>query len=142
MTGASRACAAPLAGAACPVKIRLTLDGALLATATLDDNHSARDFATLLPIALTLKDYADTEKIADLPRALSTQGAPEGYMPSEGDISFYAPWGNLAIFHQRFEYSEGLVRLGRLSTGVDAMRRVGALAVRIDIADPLNSDAA
>jgi hypothetical protein len=36
---------------------------------------------------LALSDYDETEKISDLPRRLSTAGAPEGVDPAEGDIT-------------------------------------------------------
>lgn len=118
------------------MKIRISLNGALIATAKLDDNESARQFAVLLPLNLVLKDYAATEKIADLPSVLSTKGAPHGYEPEAGDISYYAPWGNLAIFHKGFRFSSGLVRLGRLDSGLDAMRRTGPMSVRVEVAAP------
>jgi hypothetical protein len=38
------------------------------------------------------------EKIGDLPKKLSTDGAPTGSNPNVGDIAYYAPLGNLAIF--------------------------------------------
>lgn len=118
------------------MKVEMTVCGVVIATATLDDNETARDLAALLPLDLTLKDYASTEKIADLPVALSVRGAPQGYAPSTGDVSFYAPWGNLAIFHEDFAYSSGLVRLGRLDTGVDVMRHPGSLRVRVERVTP------
>ena len=86
-------------------------------TARLEDSAAARDFAALLPLQLTLKDYASTEKIADLPGKLSIEGAPEGVDPVVGDIAYYAPWGNLAIYYRDFGYSRGLVRLGRIDFG-------------------------
>jgi hypothetical protein len=108
------------------MKIRLVVEGASL-TATLDDTAAARDFASLLPLTLTLEDHAATEKIAYLPRTLSTAGAPRGTAPRAGDIAYYAPWGNLALFHEDFEFSPGLVTLGRLDGGVEALRRAGPL---------------
>ena len=114
------------------MKIQMTLNGAVIATAVLDDNDSARDFASLLPLDLPLKDYESTEKIADLPRKLSTKGAPEASTPSAGDISFYAPWGNLAIFYEDGHLSNGLVRLGRLASGLDLVRRPGPVTVRLE----------
>jgi hypothetical protein len=118
------------------MKIRLMVNDTVIATATLDDNESARQFAALLPLSLVLNDYAATEKVADLPGRLSTKGAPDGYKPSAGDIAYYAPWGNLAIFHKDFGYSSGLVRLGRLDSGLDAMRRPGQMSVRVEVALP------
>jgi hypothetical protein len=50
-------------------------------------------------LSLTLEDYAATEKVATLERRLTTAGAPAGTPPAVGDFSYYAPWGNLAIFY-------------------------------------------
>jgi hypothetical protein len=113
------------------VKIRFAADGAVL-TATLADTPSAKDFATLLPLHLTLEDHAATEKISDLPRRLSVEGAAAGATPSAGDLAYYAPWGNLALFHRSFPYSEGLVILGRIHTGVEALRRPGRMTVTVE----------
>ena len=59
--------------------------------------------------------------VAYLPRKLTTQAAPEGIDPQVGDIAYYAPWGNLAIYYRDFGYSSGLIRLGRLASGLDAL---------------------
>jgi hypothetical protein len=101
-------------------------------TATLNDSAAARDFAALLPLTLTLEDYAGTEKISDLPKRLSTEGAPAGGDPSIGDIAYYAPWGNLAIYYRDFGYSTGLVILGKIEDGIDALRVAGPVAVTIE----------
>lgn len=65
------------------MKIRLHV-GNEMATATLDSSAAARDFAALLPLSLTLKDYAVVERIADLPRKLSVVDAPPGMTPPGG----------------------------------------------------------
>lgn len=117
-----------------PMKIRLTLGDTVLA-ATLRDNATARDFAAQLPLTLTLTDYAATEKIGDLPRKLTTKGAPEGAAAKAGDIGYYAPWGNLALYHKDFRYSEGVVMLGTLDGGVEALRRPGPLKVTFERAE-------
>lgn len=44
-------------------------------TATLIDSKTTRDFVSLLPLTLTLEDYAKTEKISNLPKRLSTEEA-------------------------------------------------------------------
>jgi hypothetical protein len=113
------------------VKIRVTVDGKAL-EATLLDSASARDFLALLPMTLTLEDYASTEKIAYLPRKLSTTGAPEGIDPSPGDIAYYAPWGNLALFYRDARHAKGLVRLGRFDGAIEALQARGALTATIE----------
>jgi hypothetical protein len=116
-----------------PMKIRLTA-GAKVLTATLLDNATARDFAALLPLTLTLTDYASTEKVSDLPKRLSTKGAPSGTTPSAGDIAYYAPWGNLAIFYKDFSHSSGLIKLGKLDGDVEALHAAGPLEVKVELA--------
>jgi len=116
------------------MKINIDVEGTTI-TATLDDSPAARDFASLLPLALTLQDYHSTEKISDLPRRLSTQGAPAGIDPSPGDITYYAPWGNLAIFYKDFGYSRGLVKLGAIVTGGEALNVPGPVTATIRLAE-------
>jgi hypothetical protein len=116
------------------MKIQLTIEGRKV-LATLDDNATARDFLALLPLTLTLTDYNRTENVSDLPRRLSTEGAPDGIDPAIGDITYYAPWGNLALFYRDFGYAPGLVRLGRIETGIDVLSKPGPLTVTIDRAE-------
>ena len=80
------------------MRIRIIVAGTEL-QATLEDSPAARDFVAMLPLELTLEDYHATEKIADLPSRLSTDDAPAGVDPAIGDITYYAPWGNLALFY-------------------------------------------
>jgi hypothetical protein len=100
--------------------ITLTLDDTEL-TATLVDSETTQDFLSLLPLELTLSDYRETEKVSDLPRRLSTAGVPEGLNPEVGDVTYYAPWGNVAIFYEDFGYSPGLVKLAHIDSGIEAL---------------------
>jgi hypothetical protein len=113
------------------MKIRLVLRDTTIPV-TLDDNATARDLVALLPLTLMLEDYAATEKIAMLPRKLSTAGAPAGTTPEAGDVCYYAPWGNLAIFHKAFSHSTGLIRLGRIHSGIAMLRTEGRLSARLE----------
>ncbi|MEU4250187.1 cyclophilin-like fold protein [Amycolatopsis sp. NPDC026612] len=98
------------------MNIRLTTDGRVV-NATLNDSAAARDFASLLPLTLELSDFHETERIADLPRRLATAGAPASADPEAGDVAFYAPWGNLAIYYRDAPRADGVVILGRLADG-------------------------
>lgn len=113
------------------MKIRLKVTGEV-ATATLYGNVAARDFATLLPLSLTLEDYAVIERISDLPRKLSTEDAPAGMTPQTGDIAYYAPWGNLAIFTRGNVHARGLLPLGKVDAGLPVLQRPGPLQVLIE----------
>ncbi|MFJ1969165.1 cyclophilin-like fold protein [Streptomyces sp. NPDC087903] len=112
--------------------IRVTLDGRPV-DATLNDSPAARDFAELLPLTLDLEDFHQTERIADLPRRLTTSGAPEPAAPKTGDLTYYAPWGNLALFYRDGpSASADLLILGHIDA--DADRLAGADRITVEAA--------
>lgn len=116
------------------MNIQLTVDGHRI-DATLNDSATARDFAALLPLALNLSDFHETERIADLPRRLSTAGAPEAARPKAGDLAYYAPWGNLALFYRDGGSSDaGLIILGQVVAAADVERLATATDVTIEAA--------
>ena len=49
-----------------------------------------------------------------------------------GDITYYAPWGNLAIFYKDFGYAKGLVKLGSFDSGIEALKVGGSLKATIE----------
>lgn len=88
----------------------------------LEKSSAADALLKLLPLSLTLRDYARTELIADLPRLLSTDGAPAAHSGKRGDLCYYAPWGNLALFYEDHgSPATGLVLLGRAEGRLDAL---------------------
>lgn len=113
------------------MNIKMTIAGQII-TATLEESLSARDFFAMLPLTLPLEDYVGTEKIAYLPRKLTTQDAPKGIDPDVGDITYYAPWGNLAIFYRDFGYSTGLIKLGRIESGLTHLTTTPAASITIE----------
>ncbi|BAZ19199.1 hypothetical protein NIES4073_00690 (plasmid) [Kalymmatonema gypsitolerans NIES-4073] len=102
-------------------------------TATLIDSKTTQDFISLLPLTLTLEDHANTEKVSDLPRRLSTEDAPSGSDPAVGDIAYYAPWGNLAMYYNDFGYSNGLIILGKIDGDIEALNVPGSVEVTIEL---------
>lgn len=111
------------------MNIRVTLDGRPV-DATLNDSPAARDLAALLPLTLDLEDFHGTERIGYPPRELTTDGAPEPSAPRAGDIAYYAPWGNLALFHQDGpSASSDLLILGHISVDSDQLARAERITV-------------
>jgi hypothetical protein len=105
--------------------IEIKLDDEVI-TATLDDSPTVALFVAQLPLRLELKDYAMRKKIGFLPAKLNTKNAMSGSSPLRGDVSYYAPWGNVAIFYQNSAYSPLLVRLGRVTQGIEQLNFSGA----------------
>ena len=128
------ALAAGRAAAAQDIAVRMTFEGGE-ALMVLRDTPAGRDLRSLLPLTLDFEDYGGTEKISYPPRALSTTGTPGGCTPSAGDVTLYAPWGNLAIFYRDFRYSPGLLPLGRVQSGMDKLTGMkGPFKARLELA--------
>lgn len=102
-------------------------------TASIRNSNTAKDFLSLLPLTITLTDYAGTEKVSELPKRLDISDAPAGYKPSIGDITYYAPWGNLAIFYKGFDYAGGLVPLGKIENGMEALKKAGKSEIKMEL---------
>jgi hypothetical protein len=101
-------------------------------TATLEDDPSARDLMSMLPLNLTISDYSTNEKIAHLPRKLAGDGSTGFGNEAVGDLCYFAPWGNLAMFHGPYRWSRGLIRLGRLDNGPAPLLVRGKHPLRIE----------
>jgi hypothetical protein len=97
------------------------------------NTQSGKEFLSQLPASLKFEDYNSTEKISYLSKKLSAQGEPEGFTPKKGDISYYVPWGNLAIFYRDFRYSRSLIKIGELKDIDKLANMQGDFEVRIEI---------
>lgn len=103
-------------------------------TATMEDNAAARDFLSRLPLEITLNDYNNTtEKIFYPDPALTTEGVTRGCAPTPGDITIYAPWGNVAIFCKSWSHSRDLIKIGRIDgNGIEVLSIAGDIPVKIE----------
>lgn len=115
------------------LKIGITV-GSRTITATMEDNAAARDFLSRLPLEVTLKDYnLTTEKIFYPSPALTTAGTARGCVPIPGDITIYAPWGNVAIFCKNGSRSNDLIKIGHIDgDGIEALRVAGDVRVKFE----------
>ncbi|MEO3848942.1 cyclophilin-like fold protein [Streptomyces sp. B8F3] len=109
--------------------IRVTLDGQP-ADATLNDSPAARDLASLLPLTLDLEDFHGIERIADPPRELTTHDATEPAAAKAGDLAYYAPWGDLALFYKNGpSASADLLILGHINADADQLAEARRLTI-------------
>lgn len=125
MTGAASA-----AGRENAVEIEFVFKGVTV-VGLLDESAAANAFLAQLPMTVKLEDYGSTEKIAWLPTKLRRADSGASMTPRRGDIAYYAPWGNLAIFREDFRHSPGLVKLGRVVEGLKSLDQPGAAMVTI-----------
>lgn len=101
--------------------------------ATLEANPAARELLTMLPLDLAIEDYSTNEKIAYLPQKLTDRSAEPFAAEAPGDLCYYAPWGNLVLYYDRYRYAPGLIRLGRLHDWAAPLKTRGRHALRVEI---------
>ena len=117
------------------VNIRIAIGSANM-VATLDDNPTARDFVALLPLTVTLRDFSSAEKVSGaLPKRLSEEGAPATDAGAVGDIAYYAPWGNIAFYRGGGPDAPGVIKIAKITSGIDALNQTGQVRATITRAD-------
>lgn len=103
------------------MKIQLTIDGSPVA-AELYDHPVAHELAQLLPLDLEFNDFNQQEKVATLGGPLELRGVPDADAPKPGEIGYYAPTQGLVLFYGSPGKWPGLVRMGRFSYDLGALR--------------------
>lgn len=116
------------------MKINIILDGNT-ATAVLEDNPVAREFLSLLPLTADFEDFASKEKISYLPRKLGVKDNEINYEAKVWDITYYIPWGNVAIFYKDYAPSKDLARIGRVVAGHQFLTQKRSFKARIERAE-------
>jgi hypothetical protein len=114
-------------------KIAITVGDKVL-TATVADSTTARDFVSLLPLTLTMKDLFKREKWADLPRPLS-EGGERIRTYQVGDVIYWSPSDHVAIYYRHDGQpipSPGIIVLGRIESGAEALNVPGEVRVTIE----------
>ncbi len=99
-------------------RIKLTFEGNEI-YALINNSKAGNDFLSLLPLSVKAEDFNSTEKIFYLSKKLNIENEPDGINPKAGDITYYAPWGNIAIFYKNFRYSNNLIYLGKFENTSD-----------------------
>jgi len=98
------------------------------------ENDAARDLMRRLPLEVTFENFGAVERIAYLKKALNLGSAPRETTPAAGDLTYYIPWGNLAVFTGPFRHSPDLVPLGKLSEeALEAVRKSGNTPVHFAV---------
>lgn len=103
-------------------KLKLTVDGEEIIIA-MYDNTAADAFLERLPLEdLSFFDLSGIEKPIQQPEEPFSLGEEEpGYAPIAGEMVIYRPWGNFTIFYGDFRYSDELVPLGKVESGLEIL---------------------
>lgn len=112
-------------------KMNLVIDGKEYVL-TLGSGTSAASLATMLPLELSFEDFGGSEKIAYTPESIRV--SERGYAPKAGDLCMYIPWGNLCLFYRDYRYSDDLVFIGRLESGIEEIAAIRSdFSARLEI---------
>jgi hypothetical protein len=114
------------------MKIRISIADKVV-IATVSDNATARDFVSVLPLSVSMKDLFGREKYGDLPKALSENG-PRKNTYEVGDIAYWSPDRQFAVYyHQDGESipSPGVIPIATIDAGAEAFNVPGSVKVTI-----------
>jgi hypothetical protein len=120
------------------VRITMTV-GDRVATATLADTLAGHQLAAVLPITVDLHDRFGQAKSGALPRSVDVAGLAREFHPITGGIYYWPDGrGQLAVFYDALGQAvppPGLIRLGNIDTGLNAIGSGGDVTVTIQRAD-------
>ncbi len=102
-------------------------------SAVLERNPTARDLLTMMPLSLLIEDHSTNEKIAYLPTKLNERGAAPFQGEAAGDLCYYAPWGTLVFYYDRYRFFPGLIRVGRLNGGIQPLLSRGKFPLAAEL---------
>jgi hypothetical protein len=115
-------------------RIRIRMAGQSV-TATLNNSEAARDLVAMLPLSIRMRDHLGREKTGPIPAPLSqrTRGSPTY---EAGDLGYWRPGGNFAIFYRHDGLtipSPGIVLLGRVDSGAEIFNAPGPVEVTVEL---------
>lgn len=117
------------------MRITLTI-GNEVVEAELVDHSATRDLLARLPMTVSFEDFHASEKISYLPNKLDLSAVGPAGPAQVGDLMYYVPWGNLAVFYRGYTPSRDLVRLGRIVSNPQALTRSAGFTATIARAQP------
>ncbi|WP_018124126.1 cyclophilin-like fold protein [Desulfovibrio oxyclinae] len=96
----------------------------------LNDSQAAKELYGQLPLNIAVEDYGSNEKIFYPPQKLSTSNTPLAENVRKGTLAYYAPWGDVVLFHDDFRSAPGLYGLGH---AVEGAEHIGSLSGQIRV---------
>ena len=94
------------------------------ATFRLYDTLAAKEFYDQLPLSLDLKNFRDAQWMFYPPEKLNATALEAYHDGKKGELSYYAPWGDVVMFHGSFGSAAGLYELGYAVSGSEYIREM------------------
>lgn len=89
----------------------------------LNNGKAAKELYEQLPLTIDVEDYSNNEKIFYPPKKLDTTNTPMANAQF-GTLAYYAPWGDVVMFYDRFGSAGGLYELGNVISGGEHIKNM------------------
>lgn len=112
------------------MKVEVVSQGRI-ATFQLYDTTAARQFYAQLPLELDLTNFRDAQWMFYPPEKLNVTADEAYHDGKKGELSYYAPWGDVFMLYKDFYAGDEMHRLGIGLSGVDAIEGMsGHVSIR------------
>lgn len=102
------------------MEIRIS-DGSNEVVYALNESEAARDLYEQLPLSLEVSNFSNNEKIFYPSNELDISDATLASSGQSGILAYYAPWGDVVLFYDKFNAASDLYILGEAIEGKDAV---------------------
>jgi len=100
----------------------------------LNDSTAAKELYAQLPLTIKVEDYSSNEKIFYPPKKLATAHTPLADAKA-GTLAYFAPWGDVVMFYDRFGSYKGLYALGEAVSGGEYISQMSG-TIRVERSEP------
>jgi hypothetical protein len=110
------------------MKVQITSQGRT-ATFQLYDTKAAKEFYNQLPLTLDLENFRDAQWMFYPPKKLNVTEREAYHDGKKGELSYYAPWGDVFMLYKDFYAGDEMHRLGVGLSGIDDIASMSGSAV-------------
>lgn len=110
------------------MKVKITSQGRT-ATFQLYDTTAAKEFYDQLPLTLDLENFRDAQWMFYPPKKLNIAKNEAYHDGKKGELSYYAPWGDVFMLYKDFYAGDEMHRLGVGLSGIDGIAAMSGSAV-------------
>lgn len=117
-------------------QVKLTSGNVTINLEIDDSSQTAKDFLNLLPLSLSMTNYADREFYSAI-KPLSEDG-PSIPTFKNGDVTYYTTGKSFAIFFGKDDQSQqpDLIKIGRVTSDLSEFKKLGQKAeVKLAVVD-------
>lgn len=110
------------------MQVKITSQGHA-AVFQLYDTAAAKDFYDQLPLQLELSNFRDAQWMFYPPKKLNVTAREAYHDGKKGELSYYAPWGDVFMLYKDFYAGDEMHRLGIGLSGIEHIGKMSGHAL-------------